>query len=174
MKHLPILFVFLLITIASYGQTPEVNNCKCCTEAHAEFDFWIGNWSVTNPDGSLAGTNVIEKIQDNCILRENWTSAKGKYTGTSNNFYNLAKKRWEQIWIDNQGWSLHLKGNRVGNQMILKTDVAKNPKGASYYHKVTWTLNDDGSVRQYWETVTNDTLKTIAFDGLYKKTEQQK
>ncbi len=161
------ILVFLMFTLTVNSQEKK---CNCCTETHAEFDFWIGSWSVTNPDGSLAGKNVIDKIQDNCILRENWTSAKGNFTGTSHNFYNYAKKQWEQIWIDNQGGNLHLKGNRVDNQMILKTDVAKNQKGEPYYHRVTWTLNDDGTVRQYWETVTNDKDITVAFDGLYKKT----
>lgn len=170
MKPLLIFIILLATTFTMNGQNSEINNCKCCTETHGEFDFWIGTWTVTNPDGSLAGTNIIEKIQDNCILRENWTSAKGKFTGTSNNFYNKAKQQWEQIWIDNQGGSLHLKGNRAGNQMILKTDVAKNQKGESYFHKVTWTLNDDGTVRQYWETITNGKDIAVAFDGLYKKT----
>lgn len=165
MKKL-ILSIFLLTSLAIIAQN---NNCNCCTEKHAEFDFWIGSWTVTNPDGSVVGTNTIEKIQDNCILRENWISAKGKVTGTSNNFYNYKTKQWEQIWIDNQGQSLHLKGNRVGNQMILKTDEETNKQGQPFYHKVTWILNDDGSVRQYWETITNDNGITVAFDGLYKK-----
>lgn len=157
--------------IAFSSISAQTNNCKCCTEKHAEFDFWIGTWNVTNPDGTVAGKNVIDKIQDQCILRENWTSAKGNYTGTSNNFYNFKTKQWEQIWIDNQGGSLHLKGNRVDNQMILKTDEEKNKKGDTFYHRVTWTLNKDGSVRQLWETITNGKDVTIAFDGLYKKTE---
>ncbi len=162
------LLLFCLISLSLVAQDKK---CNCCTEKHAEFDFWKGTWTVTNPDGTLAGKNIIDKIQSNCVLRENWTSAKGNLTGTSTNFYNYSKKRWEQIWVDNQGGSLHLKGNREGNQMILKTDVAKNQKGESYYHKVTWTLNDDGSVRQYWETITNDKDITVAFDGLYKKAE---
>ncbi|PWH83072.1 hypothetical protein DIS18_00520 [Algibacter marinivivus] len=168
MKNAFILSVFVLFSMFSYSQN---DSCECCTEKHSEFDFWIGSWTVTNPDGELAGNNIIDKIQDKCILRENWTSAKGNYTGTSSNFYNYTKKQWEQIWIDNKGGSLHLKGNRFGNQMILKTDVAKNKDGQPFYHKVTWTVNDDGSVRQYWETITNDKDITIAFDGLYKKTE---
>lgn len=76
---------------------------------------------------------------------------------------------WEQLWIDNQGQSLHLKGHRTGNQMILKTDVENDKKGNPFYHRVTWTANEDGTVRQYWETVTNDKTVTVAFDGLYKK-----
>ncbi len=166
------LFTLLIVCFISLNVNSQTNtSCNCCTEKHAEFDFWIGSWTVTNPDGSAAGTNVIEKIQDNCVLRENWTSATPGYTGTSNNFYNTAKQQWEQIWVDNQGGSLHLKGHRKGNQMILQTDVAKNQNGKPFYHRVTWTKNDDGSVRQYWETITNDTNITVAFDGLYKKVE---
>lgn len=125
----------------------QTNKCNCCTKKHSEFDFWLGSWTVTDPNGKLAGTNVIDKIQDNCILRENWTSAQGNFTGTSTNFYNTITKQWEQIWLDNQGGILHLKGNRIGNQMILQSDERKNTKGKPYFNRITWTLNDDGTVR---------------------------
>jgi hypothetical protein len=161
-----LLSLAILWSINIYAQTTP---CNCCTETHTEFDFWIGEWTVTNPDGSAAGDNIIVKIQDDCILQENWTSAKGNFTGTSNNFYNYKTKQWEQIWIDNQGQSLHLKGNKTGNQMILQTEEEKNKDGQSFYHRVTWTQNEDGSVRQYWETITNGKDITVAFDGLYKK-----
>lgn len=145
------------------------NNCACCTDAHSEFDFWVGSWEVTNPDGSIAGNNTISKVQDNCVLKENWVSATLGYTGTSNNFFNLQTKQWEQIWVDNKGASLHLKGNRKGNQMILESDQLKNQKGEPIFHRVTWTKNKDGSVRQLWETITEKGNVTIAFNGLYKK-----
>lgn len=167
MKLLILLFSLMIFNSSLVAQTDD--NCKCCTENHAAFDFWIGNWKVINPDGSLAGTNAINKIQDNCILRENWKSAKGNFTGTSFNFYNVKTNKWEQLWIDNQGSSLHLIGNRVGNQMILMTDEETNKEGKPFYHRVTWTKNDDGTVRQYWETITNKTEITVAFDGMYRK-----
>jgi hypothetical protein len=165
MKNL-IAVALIMTTINLNAQT---NSCNCCTEKHTEFDFWVGSWNVTKPDGSPAGTNTIDKIQDNCILRENWTSAVGNFTGTSSNFYNAQTNQWEQIWLDNQGGILHLKGNRKENQMILQSDELKNDKGEPYFHRITWTLNDDGSVRQYWETITNDKDIVVAFDGLYKK-----
>ena len=163
--------LILLFLSLSLGLTmhAQINTCNCCTDKHSEFDFWIGNWSVTNPDGTNAGKNTIEKVQDNCVLRENWTSANGNFTGTSNNFYNFKTKQWAQIWVDNQGQSLHLKGNRIGNQMILKTDEELNKDGNPFFHRVTWTKNSDGTVRQLWETITNSKEVTVAFDGLYKK-----
>ncbi len=163
---LRILLIALFSTVFINAQAQK---CNCCTEKHTEFDFWIGSWTVTNPDGTAAGKNVIDNIQGKCVLRENWTSAKRNYTGTSSNFYNSQAKQWEQIWIDNQGQSLHLKGNRSGNQMILTSDELKNKKGETYRNRVTWTHNEDGTVRQLWEILQNDKVTSIAFDGLYKK-----
>jgi hypothetical protein len=165
--------IVILITafMMSLNLTAQTNKCNCCTEKHSEFDFWLGSWTVTDTNGKLAGTNIIDKIQDNCILRENWTSAQGNFTGTSTNFYNTITKQWEQIWLDNQGGILHLKGNRIENQMILQSDERKNTNGEPYFNRITWTLNDDGTVRQYWETITNGKDVIVAFDGLYKKTQ---
>ncbi|NNE32529.1 MAG: hypothetical protein HKN40_09180 [Winogradskyella sp.] len=151
--------------------TAQTNSCACCTENHSEFDFWIGTWEVTNPNGSKAGENVIEKTQGNCMLQENWTSATPGFTGTSSNFYNSKTNQWEQLWIDSSGNALHLKGKKVGNQMILRTSDEKNAEGKNYYHQITWTDNEDGSVRQLWETITEGAQTVIAFDGLYKKVE---
>lgn len=160
-----IILTSLLMSLNTMAQT----TCNCCTDKHKEFDFWVGTWTVINPNGTPAGKNTIDKIQDHCILRENWTSAQGNFTGTSSNFYNSQTQQWEQVWLDNQGGNLHLKGNRVGNQMILQSDELKNAKGEPFINRITWTLNEDGSVRQYWETITNGKEIVVAFDGLYKK-----
>lgn len=164
-------YIFTLIFTSFFVFTgfSQTNTCACCSEKHAEFDFWIGTWDVTNANGAKAGTNIIKKVQDKCVLQENWTSASPGYTGTSNNFYNLKTKQWEQLWVDNKGTHLKLKGNKIGNQMIMRTDDEINKDGKTFYHRITWTANKDGSVRQLWETITDKTEITVAFDGLYKK-----
>ena len=53
--------------------------------------------------------------------------------------------------------------------MILQTDEETDKDGLIFYHRVTWTHNEDGSVRQYWETITEGKDIAVAFDGLYKK-----
>ncbi|WP_138433727.1 hypothetical protein [Winogradskyella algicola] len=164
------IIVHLLVFIVfSTFVSAQNSTCNCCTEKHLEFDFWIGTWEVTNPNGTKAGENTIEKIQGDCVLQENWTSSTPGYTGTSNNFYNNKTKQWEQIWIDNQGQSLHLKGNKLGNQMILQTDEETNSEGKTVYHRVTWTDNANGTVRQLWETIIDGEGTTVVFDGLYKR-----
>lgn len=159
-------FLIFLITFFSYAQN---QNCNCCTEKYAAFDFWKGTWEAFTPDGKLAGTNLIEKIQGECVLRENWISASAGYTGTSYNFYNAQKDQWEQIWIDNQGQSLHLKGNIQGKNMVLQSDKIPQKDGGFIINRITWIPNNDGTVRQLWETTTNKKEWKIAFDGLYKR-----
>jgi len=151
----------------------EDSKPACHSVAHSEFDFWLGSWEVSNADGSNAGHNTIEKIQDNCVLRETWRSANAVFTGTSYNFYNQQTKQWEQLWLDNKGGRLKLTGNKRGKQMILRTQERVDDDQRRYFHRITWTANDNGSVRQLWETIsqTKSAGKTtkVVFDGLYKK-----
>jgi len=162
-------FLFAVIFLC-YGITvAQTIGCACCSENHTNFDFWIGSWNVVDVNGTPVGTNTITKEEGNCLLREHWVNTNGQITGTSMNFYNLQTKQWEQLWIDNSGLHLKLKGNRVGNQMILSSDEFKHTDGNIYVNRITWTINEDGSVRQLWEVLQKDKVMSIAFDGLYKK-----
>lgn len=167
---------FLLVFGLLFSDTlsAQNENCPCCTENHRAFDFWIGEWEVVNPNGSAAGFNRIEKIQGQCALQENWTSARAGFTGTSYNYYNQAEDRWEQLWIDNAGTQLKLYGNRTGNQMILSSEPFEREDGKAYVNRITWTANADGSVRQLWEVLQGEEVVQVAFDGLYKKVRKSK
>lgn len=156
------LFAFALVN----GQ--DSSGCNCCSENQKAFDFWIGDWKVTSlTNGAAAGTSKISREEDGCVIRENWTSATPGYTGTSLNFYNSQTNQWEQLWVDNTGAHLKLKGNREGNQMILTSDEFTRDDGKTYRNRITWTKNDDGTVRQHWEVLQGEEA-TTAFDGLYK------
>ncbi|WP_350292403.1 hypothetical protein [uncultured Croceitalea sp.] len=163
-KRVLFLIIYLSLSLSLLAQTSD---CKCCSENHAAFDFWIGSWEVTNKDGSIAGKNTIVKIEGDCVLRENWTSATPGYTGTSLNFYNLKIKQWEQLWIDNSGAHLKLKGNKFGNQMILSSDEFIHTDGKIYINRITWTENSNGTVRQLWEVLSEGKVVNVLFDGLY-------
>jgi len=141
----------------------------CDTPDHRAFDFWLGSWTVTNADGSDAGTNVISKSQHGCLVSEVWASAKGGFTGTSMNFFHPKKKRWQQLWIDNAGGFLELHGQYSDRQMILRSDDLLNDQGQTIYHQISWTANEDGSVRQRWDTFSEGKVINTVFDGLYKQ-----
>jgi hypothetical protein len=166
MKYLLIAIAICCIT-SLLAQTKTT--CPCCSAEYRKFDFWLGDWETTS-DGKVAGQNLIELIQDSCVIQENWTGADGQYTGTSYNYFDPQDQHWHQTWIDNQGQSLRLTGALEGKSMVLKSAPMKSREGETVYHQITWTPNEDGSVRQHWQMAkenTND-WKTL-FDGLYRR-----
>lgn len=150
-----------------FGQ--NLNTCSCCTSLHRQFDFWLGDWE-TLANGKIAGINRIVTLQDGCVIQENWTSSGGKYTGTSYNFYDSQEERWHQVWIDNQGQILKLTGGIEGKSMVLMSTPVNNQAGEKVIHRITWTPNTNGTVRQHWESqkVASGDWQTL-FDGLYRK-----
>ena len=152
--------------VVAYGQNTP---CPCCGENYRQFDFWVGDWETT-ANGQLAGTNHIIILQDSCLIQENWKSTQGNYTGTSYNFYDPQDNQWHQTWVDNQGQSLRLSGNLEEGKMILKSGAMKNQNGETVHHKITWTPDADGTVRQLWESQKEGSESwQVLFDSIYKK-----
>lgn len=152
------------LTIGAFAQTPPPASPPLPPESH-QFDFWIGEWNVTTPDGKPAGTSRIESIASGGGLLENWTGAGGG-SGKSLNTYNRATKQWQQFWVG--GGVLELAGGLVDGSMVL-TGEHKTPAG-QMTEKITWTPNADGSVRQHWEQSADGGKTWInAFDGLYRR-----
>lgn len=168
MKKLALTIVIVIFSQNLIAQKEQLQ-CPCCSQSHSSFDFWVGEWTVYDINGIEVGKNTIEKQYDNCVLQEKWVSA-GKNKGTSYNYYDTKDNTWNQIWIDNSGFSLVLKGNYDQGKMILKSDLIEGKKG-KYYNQITWVKNDDGTVTQIWEIFnTNNEKLQEAFKGIYKKT----
>ncbi len=74
----------------------------CAATEFRQFDFWLGDWKVTDPKGDVAGTNRITLEMDGCVLHEHWVGSKGG-NGESFNIYDGATKQWHQTWVDNGG-----------------------------------------------------------------------
>jgi hypothetical protein len=104
---------FMIISI------PAEANMPCSDPAYRQFDFWLGEWEVRKPDGTLAGTNRISKEYGGCVLHERYSTAKG-YSGESLNTYDVARKVWHQTWVDNDGLLLLLDGGLVNGRMVLE------------------------------------------------------
>lgn len=139
----------------------------CVAPEFRQFDFWLGRWKVTNPQGVQVGTSEITRVSEGCAVREQWTSARGA-SGTSLNYYDAADARWHQHWVGGDGTILHLRGGLQDGAMIL-TGESTGRQGA-VSNRITWTPLADGKVKQEW-AVSRDAGKTwqINFVGLYEK-----
>jgi hypothetical protein len=135
-----------------------------------EFDFWIGHWAVDNAQGQRAGTNLIEKQENGCLLLEKWTGGGGG-TGTSMNYFDTAKGKWVQVWVSSAGYSIHIEGGLEDGNMVL-TGHLIGLKGKAIPFRGTWTPLPDGRVRQFFEQSSDGGATwTPWFDGYYTRME---
>lgn len=169
MKTKLFIYFYFIFTLSFYPQDSTGDDCKCCTNPHNQFDFWLGEWTVSDTLGGLIGTNTIIKQYGHCLIKESWVS-NGKNRGTSYNYFNPSDTTWNQLWLDNQGAILKLKGNYIDGKMILKSDLQKGQRVAWYYNRIIWEKLENGNVIQTWD-ILNDKhiLLTNLFTGIYKR-----
>ena len=140
-----------------------------CTRAEFhQFDFWIGEWTVTRPDGGRAGQSRIEPILGGCVLRESWTGVRGLH-GTSYNIYDVTRRRWHQTWVDDQGLLLQLDGTFTDGRMILVGETVDST-GTRVKQRITWERLEGGKVRQRWESSPDGEGWKVEFEGIYSHT----
>ena len=174
MSRTPIILAAVLVAIAltagpSAGQSAG-SQAACSSEAHRQFDFWIGEWKVTTPDGKPAGHNKIERILNGCVLSESWTSATSGHAGHSYNIYDARGDRWHQTWVDNSGLLLELNGRLVDGRMVLKGEGIGRD-GNKVQSEIAWTPLEDGSVKQHWRIKRAGGDWQDAFVGIYRRVE---
>lgn len=131
------------------------------------FDFWLGEWRVTTPDGKVAGINRIEREYGGCVLHERYVTGRG-YSGESLNTYDAGRKVWHQSWVDNSGTLLLIEGGIRDGSMVMEGET-RDAEGKVTRHRITWTPNADGSVRQHWQTGDGKGEWTTVFDGRYTR-----
>lgn len=147
---------------------PQARPNPCDAPEFRHFDFWLGEWEVKGPAGSVLGSNTIEPIAGNCGLHENWSGALGG-AGHSVNTYQRADGKWHQAWVGSGGGLLLLSGGLEGKSMVL-TGTAPGTGGTPIMHRITWTPIATGGLRQVWESSTDGgTTWSVGFDGTYSK-----
>ncbi len=132
------------------------------------FDFWIGEWDVI-VSGRKVGENNITLAEGGCAIHESYTTS-GTFSGQSINYYNPMDKKWHQTWVASGGNVLDYTEVDKSEGMIQFVADFLNPAGQMLKSRLTFTANEDGSVRQLFEN-SSDGGKTwtAGFDGLYVK-----
>ena len=160
-----------LFAAPSSAQQPTAPAAKppvaCSAPENRQFDFWIGDWEVTTPDGKPAGTNLVTRELGGCVLHEHW-KGKGGMSGESFNAYRPATRTWHQTWVDDRGTVLLLDGALEGGAMVLR-GAERNVAGKPTLDRITWTPKGE-EVHQVWEQSTDGggTWSTV-FHGVYRR-----
>jgi len=122
----------------------EISNDMRVRKAWSGFDFWIGEWDLAWQGGS--GTNTIAHEPGPWVVRESFEDAASGFQGGSLTVWSRERKRWRQVWMDNQGAFLIFEGRWEDDQMVLHLI---NPED---------TPNPDRLSRMRWHDITDDAL----------------
>jgi tetratricopeptide (TPR) repeat protein len=134
---------------------------------HKQFDYWVGEWSVTSQGAKVADSS-IQRIVGGCVIYENYSQANG-YTGKSFNFFDSALKKWRQTWVDAAGNVSEFTGEFRDGAMHYEGE-AHLKDGTRVQRRMTVHDLGPDRVRQYSERST-DGGKTwaVAYDFVYER-----
>ena len=140
----------------------------CATEAHGQFDFWVGEWDVF-PNGAetKVADSRIEKKHSGCAVLENWMPLRGT-GGTSLNHVDPETGIWHQKWVGSSPGAVEFSGGVVDGTMVL-TGNWPAPNAPHQLIRMRYSVQDDGSVRQHGEASTDHGLSwQTSFDFIYR------
>lgn len=160
------------LSIRSDPRWPEIiasarkaaHPCANTPEAR-QFDFWLGEWDVENPQKQKIARSSIQLILDECVIFENF-EAGGGYAGKSLSAWDAGEKRWEQHYTDTSGGSRYWTGAFTDGRMVMTTQFARG--GATVTQRMTYSKEGPDRVRQFIESSTDGGQTwTPGFDGMY-------
>lgn len=143
----------------------------CASPEHHQFDFWIGEWNVSDTKtGQAGGASIIESLYGGCGIRENWSDPQ--ITGGSLNIYDNADHRWHQFWIDSSGARREFIGGLDDSgKMVLVAHVPSvlHPELIIQVRMIL-TANPDGSVEQVSDMSRDNGVTWVPrYDYTYRK-----
>ena len=141
----------LALGVPMSGLIAQAQPAACTGTPYRQFDFWVGDWEVTNAQGAVVGQNTITKI-------------------LNGNIYNLQTDKWHQTWVSDNGQLLQLDGGLdEPGRMVLRGETV-GQDGGVVLNEIAWERLPSGQVRQVWRTSSDAGANwQIVFNGLYTK-----
>ena len=120
-RVLPVILALLVVSAIASAQQPA--RPSCTSAEYRQFDFWVGDWEVTDSAGTTVfGTNRVASEEGRCLVHENWVGSRGG-TGQSLNFFDPLKQQWEQVWVGSDGLVVQISGGLRGASMVLEGEA---------------------------------------------------
>jgi hypothetical protein len=155
-----------LLASPACAQTPS--SPPCAGADYRAFDFWVGEWVVSDPQGVKQGDNSVTREEGGCLIVERWKAVSGN-TGQSYNFYDPGSKAWRQVWVSHESVIDYAGGLNAKGEMVLEGEI-RYRDGRKAPFKGIWTKQADGGLRQHFEEY--DAAKkawTDWFTGIYRR-----
>lgn len=141
----------------------------CAGAAYSALNFWVGEWTVSDPAGQKMGHSKIERGLDSCDLTETW-AAGSKFSGRNVHAYSAEDQRWYQLNVDNQGHVHAFTGAAVDGGLEY-SGVSKNAAGGDVLHRMDIAPDGTGRVKVLWrKSADSGKTWTTAYAAIYART----
>lgn len=154
--------------------SPAPPPARCEGPNYDAFDFWIGEWIVF-PRGAetQVADSRIEKVSAGCAIRETWMPLQGG-GGTSLSAYDPQDGAWHQLWVGQTPGRVFFDGGPIDGAMVLTGYWGKDSAGNPSLVRMTYTVQEDGSVRQHGQASSDHGLSwSDSFDLVYRRKDQR-
>ncbi|MEN3330774.1 MAG: hypothetical protein V7641_139 [Blastocatellia bacterium] len=146
--------------------------CEALPE-HKQFDFWVGVWNVEDTQGNAVAKNIVERLEDGCLLLENWTGLQGG-TGKSINFYDATAHKWRQTWVSSTGNVNEYQGEFKDGAIRFEGTLSGRGGNTNALLRLTFFKLGPDKVRQFSES-SADGGKTwnVNYDFIYVRQKEK-
>lgn len=112
----------LLASAPAAAPRLESSVSPCVDEAARQFDFFIGDWTVTmTGDADPLARATVTQVADGCALLETVTPVKG-VSAAALFTYDAEATLWRMRQISGDGAILEVQGGLQNGQMVLEGD----------------------------------------------------
>jgi hypothetical protein len=159
---------FVLWSVVPTLLAAQQATAPCAASDFHAFDFWVGEWQVTDTAGRVIATSTIAQRAAGCAITEHWQPLTGP-DGVSVSWFDPGDRHWHQQWVGGGGWIASFTGDFRDGVMRM---TSAGPSAQGSWSRMSWTALPDGQVRQVLETSTDGrTGWKTGFVGLYRRKE---
>ena len=131
-----------------------------------QFDFWLGDWKITNPSGSKEASSRVYLALGQYLLVESWDDGKG-HKGENLFAYSSDDKSWHGMFADNEG-RVHVFTGKVVPGLAEFYGPSRGSNGEAVLNRIRVTRIAADKVKQSWEkSIDNGASWTAVFAGEY-------
>lgn len=145
----------------------DSGSCSANPESR-QFDFWLGDWTVTYPGAPGGSASKVYLSLDKCLLVESWDGGKG-HKGENMFAYSSDDKSWHGMFADNQG-RVHVFEGKVVSGTAEFHGPSRGPNGEAILNRIRVVRVSAQKVEQTWEKSTdNGATWATEFRGEYTR-----
>ena len=131
---------------------------------------WVNGMSIKPGGDAKVADSRIERKHNGCAEIESWMPLRGA-GGTSLNHWDTNAGVWRQKWVGSSPGAVEFTGGVTEGKMVL-TGIWPSPGAPLTLVRMSYTANEDGSVRQFGESSTDHGVSwQSAFDFTYRPKE---